>query len=107
MAATWRIIQTERTLKGSKGDDQISTLHWECTDEETVDGVIHSGNSFGSLTIPEPSGTFIAYASVTHENCINWLKAIMGEDQVKATEDGIAAQIARSKAPVTASGKPW
>ena len=34
-------------------------------------------------------------------------KAIMGEDQVKATEDNIASMIATSKAPVTASGVPW
>ena len=107
MAATWTITNTERTLKGSKGDDQIHCLHWECTDQETVDGVIHSGRSYGSISIPEPSGTFIAYASVTHENCVTWCKAIMGDDKVKEIEDSIAAQIALSKAPVTARGKPW
>tara|TARA_R100001082_G_C4258660_1_gene114604 strand:+ start:99 stop:422 length:324 start_codon:yes stop_codon:yes gene_type:complete len=107
MAATWRIIQTERTLKGSKSDDQISTLHWECKDSETVDGVDHVGRCYGSIDIPEPSGTFIAYASVTHENCVTWCKAIMGEDQVKKIEDSVAAKIATSKQPVTASGVPW
>ena len=69
--------------------------------------MVHSGRCYGSISIPEPSGSFIAYASVTHENCVTWCKAIMGEDQVKATEDTVAAQIALSKAPVTASGKPW
>jgi len=107
MAATWIITNTERTLKGSKGDEQISTLHWECTSQETVDGVVHSGRSYGSIDIPEPSGTFIAYPSVTHENCVTWCKAIMGDDQVKEIEDSIASQIALSKAPVTASGVPW
>ena len=107
MAATWTITQTERTLKGSKGDDQISTLHWECKDSETVDGVIHRGRAYGSINCPEPSGTFIAYASVTQENCLTWCKAIMGEDKVKEIEDSIASQIALSKAPVTASGVPW
>ena len=105
--ATWTILDTERTLKGSKGDDQISVLHWQCTSQETVDGVVHSGRCYGSINIPEPSGELIPYASVTHENCVTWCKAIMGEDQVKATEDSIASQIALSKAPVTASGKPW
>ena len=107
MAATWTITNTERTLKGSKGDDQIHCLHWECTDRETVDGVVHSGRSYGSISIPEPSGTFIAYGSVTHENCVTWCKAIMGDDQVKATEDNVASMIATSKQPVTGSGKPW
>ena len=107
MAVTWRILQTDRTIKGSKGDDQISTLHWECTDSETVDGAVHSGRCNGSIGIPEPSGTFIAYASVTHENCVTWCKAIMGEDRVKAAEDNVASMIALSKAPVTATGVPW
>ena len=107
MAATWRILQTERTIKGSKGDDQIYTLHWECTDSETVDGVFHSGGSYGSISIPEPSGTFIAYASVTHDNCLTWCKTIMGADKVKKIEDAVASQIATSKLPVTASGVPW
>ena len=107
MAATWTIVNTERTIAGSKGANQIHQLHWECTDKETVDGVVHSGRSYGSINIPEPSGTFIAYGSVTHENCVTWCKAIMGSDKVKEIEDSIAAQIALSKAPVTARGKPW
>ena len=96
MAATWTIVNTERTIDGSKGANQIHQLHWECTDKETVDGVVHSGRSYGSISIPEPSGTFIT-----------WCKAIMGSDKVKEIEDSIAAQIALSKAPVTARGKPW
>lgn len=107
MAATWTITNTEYQLKSDHGDNLITTLHWECTDQETVDGVIHSGRSYGSIGIPEPSGTFIAYASVTHENCLTWLKAIMGDDKVKATEDNVASMIATSKTPVRASGKPW
>jgi len=100
-------MNTEYQLKSDHGDNLITTLHWICTDSNTVDGVVHSGRSRGSIDIPEPSGTFIAYASVTHENCENWCKAIMGDDQVKATEDSVAAQINLSKEPVTASGTPW
>ena len=46
MAATWTITSTQYDIKGSKGDNQITTLHWECTDSEdvTTDGetVTHS-----------------------------------------------------------------
>jgi hypothetical protein len=107
MAATWTIVNTDYQLKSDHGDNLITTLHWQCIDSETVDGVVHSGRLYGSISIPEPSGTFIAYASVTQENCLTWCKAIMGEDKVKGIEDSVAAQIALSKAPVTASGKPW
>ena len=103
MAAKWTITSTEYDIKGSKGDNQISTLHWECTDEDGE----HRGRVYGSLVIPEPSGTFIEYAKVTHENCVTWCKAIMGDDQVKGYEDSVANQIALSKTPTQGSGKPW
>ena len=103
MAATWTITSTKYDIKGSKGDNQITTLHWECTDEDGE----HRARVYGSIGIPEPSGTFIEYAKVTHANCVTWCKAIMGDDQVKAYEDSVANQIALSKAPTQGSGKPW
>ena len=103
MAATWTITSTEYDIKGSKGDNQITTLHWECTDEDGE----HRGRIYGSIAIPEPSGTFIEYAKVTHDNCVTWCKAIMGDDQVKVYADSVANQIALSKTPTQGSGKPW
>lgn len=111
MAAEWTIINTQYDIKGSKGTNQITTLHWECRDSEdvTTDGktVTHRGRAFGSIEIPEPSGTFIEYSKVTHENCLTWAKAIIGSHQVKAYEDNVANQIALSKTPTQGSGKPW
>ena len=103
MAVTWTITDTERTLKGSKGDEQIHCLHWECTDKDGD----HSGRVYGSVGLPDPSGTFIEYAKVTEEQAKKWLFAMIGDDEVKTYEDNVANQIAVSKAPVTASGKPW
>ena len=103
MAATWTIVNTEYDIKGSKGDNQITTLHWECKDQDGD----HSGRVYGSIGIPEPSGDFIEYAKVTHENCVTWCKAIMGDDQVKASEDAVQNQINLSKTPTQGSGKPW
>ena len=111
MAAKWTIVNTEYDLTSNHGKNLITTLHWECTDSEdvTTDGetVTHSGRVYGSIGIPEPSGDFIEYAKVTHDNCVTWCKAIMGDDQVKAYEDSVANQIALSKAPTQGSGKPW
>ena len=111
MAATWTILNTEYDVKGSKGTNQITTLHWECTDSEdvTTDGetVTHSGRVYGAIGIPEPSGDFIEYSKVSHENCLTWAKAIIGSDEVKAYEDSVAKQITFSKEPIQGSGKPW
>ena len=103
MAATWKIVDTEYNLTSDHGKNLITTLHWECTD---VDGD-HGGRVFGSIGIPEPSGTFIEYEKVTEANCIAWCKSVIGDEQVKAYEDSVAAQIALSKAPTQGSGKPF
>ena len=103
MTATWTIVNTEYDVKGTKGDNQITTLHWECKDQDGD----HSGRVYGSIGIPEPSGDFIEYSKVTHDNCVTWAKAIMGDDQVKASEDAVQNQINLSKAPTQGSGTPW
>ena len=103
MAATWTITSTEYDIKGSKGNNQITTLHWECKDQDGD----HSGRVYGSIGIPEPSGDFIEYSKITHENCVTQAKAIIGSDQVKAYEDSVANQIALSKTPTHGSGKHW
>tara|TARA_R100000426_G_scaffold63238_1_gene44195 strand:+ start:213 stop:524 length:312 start_codon:yes stop_codon:yes gene_type:complete len=103
MAAIWTITSTQYDIKGSKGDNQITKLHWECTDKDGD----HSGRVYGSTAIPEPSGTFIEYAKVTEEQAKKWLLAVIGDDQVKAYEDSVANQIALSKTPKRGSGKPW
>ena len=111
MTATWTIVNTEYDLTSDHGENLITTLHWECTDSQdvTTDGktVTHRGRVYGSIGIPEPSGDFIPYNSVTHENCLTWCKAIMGDDQVKASEDAVQNQINLSKTPTQGSGKPW
>lgn len=103
MAATWTIVNTEYDLTSDHGKNLITTLHWECKDQDGD----HSGRVYGSIGIPEPSGNFIEYSKVTHENCVTWAKAIIGSDQVKAYEDSVANQIALSKTPTQGSGKPW
>ena len=111
MAALWTITSTTYDLTSDHGKNLITTLYWECTDSEdvTTDGktVTHRGRVYGSTAIPEPSGTFIEYAKVTHENCVTWCKAIIGSDQVTAYETSVQNQINLSKTPTQGSGKPW
>ena len=103
MAATWTIVNTEYDIKGSKGTNQITTLHWECKDQDGD----HSGRVYGSIGIPEPSGDFIEYSKITEEQAKKWLLAVIGDDQVKASEDAVQNQINLSKTPTQGSGKPW
>ena len=107
MAVTWKIVNTDYTVKGAKGTNQIHQLHWDCTDAETVDGVEHSGRMYGAIGCPDPSGKFIQYTKVTEANCITWAKALLGSDRVTEIEEAVANQIAESKTPKTGTGQPW
>ncbi len=54
MAVTWKIVNTDYTVKGAKGTNQITTLHWTCGDEEKVGDVTHSGHMYGKRRMPRP-----------------------------------------------------
>jgi hypothetical protein len=109
MAVTWKIIQTERETT----NDGVITAHWTASDSETVgsgdSAVEHTGNSYGSvgLTPDHADENFIAYADLTESDVVTWVKDSLGTDEVTRIEEGIAAQIAESKAPTTATGLPW
>ena len=107
MAVTWKIVNTDYTVTGAKGTNQIHQLHWTCGDAETVDGVAHNAHMYGSIGCPDPSGSFIEYAKVTEANCITWTKAILGSDRVTEIETAVANQITESKTPTTSTGQPW
>ena len=108
MATTWKIAACDRTVSLGGEADVITTVHWNVQDNETVDGVDHSGRQYGSVGIDtDDLSSFTAYADVTEANAIEWAKAALGSDEVTRLETDVAAQVTLSKTPVTASGVPW
>ena len=108
MAATWKIAACDRTVSLGGKADVITTVHWNVQDNETVDGVDHSGRLYGSVGIDtDDLSSFTAYADVTEANAIAWAKAALGSDEVTRLETDVAAQITASKTPVTGTGVPW
>jgi hypothetical protein len=95
---TWSVSDTERNT----ADGGITTIHWRCTG---VDGD-HSASSYGTTAheYDASDAGFIAYASVTEANAIDWAKAQLDVDAIEAA---IASDIAEQKTPTTASGTPW
>jgi len=101
MAVTWTIA----TLERNTADDGVVVAHWRASD---VDGD-HSGSSYGTcgFTPDAEAEGYTAYAEITEDMAIEWVKASMGEEAVEALESSIAAQIEESKAPATSAGVPW
>jgi len=108
MTATWTVSNMERTLTDGDLSDVVTTLHWQLNDSEIVDEIVHSGRCYGtvSLEAPDPD-SFTAYADISHDDAVEWVKAALGEEAVSQHEDSVASQIELSKNPVQASGIPW
>ena len=67
-----------------------------------------SGTVPYDMKISNGVGTFTVYAEdLTEADVIAWVKETLGAEQVEATENAIAAQIAAAKSPASATGTPW
>ena len=101
MAVTWTIS----TLERNTSDNGVVVAHWRVIE---VDGD-HLGSSYGtcSFTPDAEAEGYTAYADITEDMAIDWVKESIGEEGVTAIEDSIAAQLAEKKAPAISVGTPW
>ena len=108
MAVTWNVISLDATKTVGSLSDVVTYVHWTASDYETVSGVLHSGYVYDAIGLAEPDPeSFTAYADITKDNAIAWVKAQLGSSEVTAVETSIAAQITESKTPTKTSGVPW
>ena len=111
MAVTWDIVSLDSTKTVGSLSDVIQTAHWVASETEiTEDGlnqIIHEGIQYGSIgLLAADSSSFIAYGSVTKANVIEWVKAILGNEEVTKIEENVTAQFTESKTPTVTSGVP-
>ena len=96
---TWDISQLERET----ADGYVFTAHYTVS---STDGTYNAG-AYGSIGFERPE-TLVAYADLTKEVVIGWVKeAIGGADKVAEIEAALQKQLDEQKAPTKASGKPW
>ena len=56
---------------------------------------------------PWKDNDFVEYDKLDENTIIGWVKANLGDDEVKSLEDEIARQIDAQENPTTGKGKPW
>jgi hypothetical protein len=49
----------------------------------------------------------VEYNKLDEDTVVGWVKAKLGDDEVKSIENKIASQIDRQENPTTGKGKPW
>ena len=82
------------------------------SEEKYKDGDdIPEGKKVGDVKIedkdPWKDNAFVAYDKLDEDTVIGWVKASLGDDEVKSIEDNIANQIDAQENPITGKGKPW
>ena len=98
MATTiWRLANVEYDVS----DGFCHTAHW--TVIQTDGDYSASACGVNSLTKPE---TLTTRTDLKTADIIADVKAVLGADQVKAIEDGLAAQITEKKTPTKGSFVP-
>ena len=112
MAIKWSINQLDYEISKDSKSNVVTSVHWGATDskEVTKDGkkVTYSGRSYGSIGLDTSDlSSFVAYDKLDEDTVVGWVKASLGDDEVKLIEDGIANQIDAQENPTTGKGKPW
>ena len=96
---TWAIAQLERETV----DGYVFTAHYTVA---ANDGT-YSSSAYGSVGFERPE-TLIAYADLTEEQVIGWVKEKLGGDEkVTEIQAALQAQLDEQRTPSKASGKPW
>jgi hypothetical protein len=96
---TWDIAQLDRETK----DGFVYTAHYTLN---ATDGTYNAG-AYGSVGFERPE-TLVAYADLTKDTVIGWVKeAVGGADKVAEIEAALQARLDEQKAPTKASGTPW
>ena len=97
IAIEWKIEQMDRQTSNGL----VTTVHWRANATEDS----YSATSYGSVGLTAGQ-SLIPFADLTKEVVIGWVKDKLGEEQVTAIEESLAAQIEAQKEPVSASGLP-
>ena len=104
MAVTYQWSVSSMDCAPSEGgkSNVVKVVHWNLSG---ADGDF-SGSVYSSCSLPEPSGSFVSYDSLTQDTVLGWVWA-NGVDKASA-ETSVAAQIADKKDPkVVSPALPW
>jgi len=95
---TWKIAQLDRET----ADGYVFTAHYtvNATDET------YSAGAYGSIGFEKPD-TLVAYADLTEEVVIGWVKDQLTAEKVTEIAAALPAQLDEQKTPTKASGTPW
>jgi len=112
MAIKWSINQLDYEISKDSKSNVVTSVHWDVNDSKEVTKddkkVTYSGRRYGQVGLDTSDlSSFVKYDKLDEDTVVGWVKASLGDDEVKSIEDGIASQIDAQENPTTGKGKPW
>ena len=96
---TWAIANLERETS----DGYVFTAHYTVNAADDT----YSAGAYGSVGFERPE-TLIAFADLTEEQGIDWVKETLGGDEkVTEIEAALQAQLDEQRTPTKSAGTPW
>lgn len=96
---TWKVNNLDRTLS----DGRVNTVHY--TVDARSDDDVYAAGAYGSIGLEGDVTT--AYADLTEETVVGWVKAALGEDKVTEVQTALDVQLTEQATPTVGSGTPW
>jgi len=102
---TWEIRDLNRYLDTGA----VYSIEWTLKAERSVENVVvfdAQQQGVTGLGAPDPNN-FIPYDSLTKEDTIQWLQAILGESDIEETKATLVQQLNELENPTKGRGIPW
>tara|TARA_R110002020_G_scaffold317535_1_gene533181 strand:+ start:660 stop:974 length:315 start_codon:yes stop_codon:yes gene_type:complete len=95
---TWAITNLDRETK----DGFVFTAHYTVSAADDT----YSSGAYGSIGFERPD-TLVAFAELTSEVVVGWVKEKLTADKVTEIETALQSQLDEQRAPTKAAGLPW
>lgn len=108
MAVTWGVKEIKADENGG-----VTYVHYFAFDEEItgegLDQIVHTGyyDAFVEYTPDSTSDEYTAFADLSEEQVVNWVKNTIGADMISTIENAIADQITRNREANASLSFPW
>jgi hypothetical protein len=101
---TWTVNNMVSYPQAEGYTDVVVTINWSCNG---TDGTYY-GALVGKTDVKlDPNAPYTPYANLTEEQVVSWVWETIGPNQVTATQNAVAQQIANNYYTPTILPNPW
>jgi len=107
MALRWEISRINKAPTEGSLSNVCKEMEWVVSEDDSEKNK-YAAYRLGVVTLSSAdSDSFIEFDDLTRDNCISWVKSILGTTEVTAIETSVNNKIAAEEAGTSTVGFPW